>query len=152
MSLLLVRGFTLSIHSPFIQVQEVDMHNLQLAHFFKTLAIPVISKVGLAILLPQLLVNSLCPLLGFSPELTNLLDRRIHTLLLAMGILFFLIEYHIKKIASLYEHIRNDKYLVGRRLVNYEKRREQQQQQQQAQAALAAGNGAAPDAHNAEAL
>lgn len=28
-------------------------------------------------------------------------------------------EFQLKQFAKLYEHIKNDKYLVGRRLVNY---------------------------------
>lgn len=52
-------------------------------------------------------------------ETRNLLIRRIYPFLLIASGLIYLIHWHINKFFRLYEHIKNDKYLVGRRLVNY---------------------------------
>lgn len=47
------------------------------------------------------------------------IERRIYPALLVIYIITSLIAMQIMQFARLYEHIKNDKYLVGKRLVNY---------------------------------
>lgn len=86
----------------------------------KELAIPLIGIVGLILALPYASAETLLSLFGASFELHNYVIRRIHSMLFVTCLAFFLVRYQINKLTSLYEHIRNDKYLVGKRLVNYE--------------------------------
>ena len=83
------------------------------------LAIPNISLIGLILTVPYISVNTLLPLFGASFEFQNMANRRIHSMLFVLAMLFFFCKYQVNKFISFYETIRNDKYLVGRRLVNY---------------------------------
>lgn len=49
-----------------------------------------------------------------------LVERRIYPALLIITLLSTLIIMQVVQFTRLYEHIKNDKYLVGRRLVNYD--------------------------------
>jgi E3 ubiquitin-protein ligase MARCH6 len=58
-----------------------------------------------------------------SPHLRNLIARRLYPFLLLIVLVGGVIVFQIRQFRKLYEHIKNDKYLVGRRLVNYDHRR-----------------------------
>ena len=81
---------------------------------------PVILTLGLILAVPYISVNSVLPIFDISYEMQNFLNRRIHPLLLCCTAVIYLIHWQIHKFYRLYEHIKNDKYLVGRRLVNYD--------------------------------
>lgn len=49
-----------------------------------------------------------------------MVERRIYPALLIITLLSSLIIMQVVQFTRLYEHIKNDKYLVGRRLVNYD--------------------------------
>lgn len=49
-----------------------------------------------------------------------MVERRIYPALLIITVLSSLIIMQVVQFTRLYEHIKNDKYLVGRRLVNYD--------------------------------
>ncbi|XP_053571770.1 E3 ubiquitin-protein ligase MARCHF6 [Bombina bombina] len=57
-----------------------------------------------------------------TPEMQNLVQRRIYPFLLMVVILMGILSFQIRQFKRLYEHIKNDKYLVGQRLVNYERK------------------------------
>ena len=48
-----------------------------------------------------------------------MIERRIYPSLLIITIITLLIVMQVMQFARLYEHIKNDKYLVGKKLVNY---------------------------------
>ncbi|KAF7492372.1 E3 ubiquitin-protein ligase MARCH6 [Sarcoptes scabiei] len=102
------------------QVYNNGLTNINLRIILFDLAIPNISIIGLILALPYVIVNTLFPLVGASIDTQNMVNRRIHSILFIIALLFFLVKYQINKFTRFYEHIRNDKYLVGRRLVNYE--------------------------------
>uniref|UniRef100_A0A4W5LYT1 E3 ubiquitin-protein ligase MARCHF6 n=1 Tax=Hucho hucho TaxID=62062 RepID=A0A4W5LYT1_9TELE len=62
------------------------------------------------------------PLLGVTMEMQNLVQRRIYPFLLMVVMLLGILSFQIRQFKRLYEHIKNDKYLVGQRLVNYERK------------------------------
>ncbi|KAG7275044.1 hypothetical protein CRUP_001764 [Coryphaenoides rupestris] len=51
-----------------------------------------------------------------------LMQRRIYPFLLMVVSLIGILSFQIRQFKRLYEHIKNDKYLVGQRLVNYERK------------------------------
>ncbi|KAH8019966.1 hypothetical protein HPB51_023631 [Rhipicephalus microplus] len=87
------------------------------------LVVPVVVVLGLALAVPYLLATSLVPAFGSSMETQNLVLRRIYPSLLALCAFMAFMVFQVRQFCRLYEHIKNDKYLVGRRLVNYEHRR-----------------------------
>lgn len=87
------------------------------------LALPVIVWLGLTLTIPYLAVVTLSPLFGLTYESQTVILRRIYPSLLVAAGVMYLIHWQINKFIRLYEHIKNDKYLVGKRLVNYDPKR-----------------------------
>ncbi|XP_007954002.1 E3 ubiquitin-protein ligase MARCHF6 [Orycteropus afer afer] len=59
---------------------------------------------------------------GVTAEMQNLVQRRIYPFLLMVVVLMGILSFQVRQFRRLYEHIKNDKYLVGQRLVNYERK------------------------------
>lgn len=84
------------------------------------LAIPVTAGFSLALAVPYATMHSILPLIISDAKLRNVIGRMLHPCLLVVFILSCLIAFQIRQFKKLYEHIKNDKYLVGKRLVNYD--------------------------------
>uniref|UniRef100_A0A3P8X5A6 E3 ubiquitin-protein ligase MARCHF6 n=1 Tax=Cynoglossus semilaevis TaxID=244447 RepID=A0A3P8X5A6_CYNSE len=80
------------------QVYANGIRNIDLYFILRRLAAPVICVLLLSLCVPYTVSKGVTPLLGVQPEMQTL----------------------IRQFKRLYEHIKNDKYLVGQRLVNYE--------------------------------
>lgn len=89
------------------------------------LALPVVIVLGLVLALPYISVVSIAPLFGASFESQMLMLRRIYPFLLFASGIIYVCHWQFVKFSRLYEHIKNDKYLVGKRLVNYDPLRTQ---------------------------
>lgn len=103
------------------------IRDMDLKFILWDLATPVIACFGLALAIPYVTAHSLVPLLVSSPQMKNLIARRLYPFLLLIGLIGAIITFQIKQFQKLYEHIKNDKYLVGQRLVNYDHRRKKSQ-------------------------
>ncbi|XP_054164409.1 E3 ubiquitin-protein ligase MARCHF6-like isoform X2 [Oppia nitens] len=102
------------------EIYHGGLAHINLRLIMMRLAMPVIVALVLILALPYITVNSILPMFGVTFEMQNIMNRRIHPLLLLSTCIIYLIHWQIHKFYRLYEHIKNDKYLVGRRLVNYE--------------------------------
>ncbi|KAK0086976.1 hypothetical protein PV325_002067 [Microctonus aethiopoides] len=105
-------------------VREMD-----LKFIVTELAAPVICVFGLALAIPYAVAYGIIPLFVTNLQTQIFIARRLYPFLLLIISVCVLITIHIRQFKKLYEHIKNDKYLVGRRLVNYEHRKKQQQTQ-----------------------
>ncbi|GIY19999.1 e3 ubiquitin-protein ligase MARCHF6 [Caerostris darwini] len=105
------------------QVYLAGIRNINLHLIFIELALPVIITLGLSLSVPYIIACSIIPMFSSSFELQNLVLRRIYPALLVFVLCVGAIIFQIRQFCRLYEHIKNDKYLVGKRLVNYEHRR-----------------------------
>ncbi|XP_044252941.1 E3 ubiquitin-protein ligase MARCHF6 [Tribolium madens] len=101
-----------------------DMH---LSFIFRQLAAPVIISFGLALAVPYVLAYSIVPVFVSNLQMRNLVARRIYPFLLLLGVVGAVVVLQIRQFKKLYEHIKNDKYLVGQRLVNYDHRKAKSQ-------------------------
>lgn len=129
------------------QAYRDGLREMDLKFIIRELAIPVISSFGLALSIPYVIAHSIMPIF-FTNQMTRvLIARRIYPFFLIVIIVCAIIVFQIKQFKKLYIAIKNDKYLVGKRLVNYDhqrqkllnqQREQQQQQQQQAQEAVRA--------------
>lgn len=97
-----------------------DMH---LMFIVRELAAPVIISFGLSLAVPYIVAYSIVPLFVSNVQLKHYIARRIYPYLLVIGVASMIITLQIREFKKLYEHIKNDKYLVGQRLVNYDHRR-----------------------------
>lgn len=121
------------------QAYRDGLREMDLKFIIRELAIPVISTFGLALSVPYVIAHSIMPIF-FTNQMTRvLIARRIYPFFLIIIIVCAIIVFQIKQFKKLYIAIKNDKYLVGKRLVNYDHQRQkllnQQQQQQQNQQA-----------------
>ncbi|KAI1285598.1 E3 ubiquitin-protein ligase MARCHF6 [Halotydeus destructor] len=102
-----------------VEVYENGLLNMDLKLILQKFAIPAILVLGHLIAVPYVFVHTLAYWNGYSDmELATVL-RKTYPLMLFLGGGTILCRWQINKFRKLYEHIKNDKYLVGKRLVNY---------------------------------
>lgn len=99
------------------------IRGMDLGFVLRELAAPVVACFGLALAVPYATAYGIVPLVVASPHLRNLIARRLYPFLLLVTLVGGVIVLQVRQFRKLYEHIKNDKYLVGRRLVNYDHRR-----------------------------
>ncbi|XP_037237456.1 E3 ubiquitin-protein ligase MARCHF6 isoform X4 [Falco biarmicus] len=104
------------------QVYANGIRNIDLHFIIRKLAAPVISVLLLSLCVPYIIASGVVPLLGVTAEMQNLVQRRIYPFLLMVVVLMGILSFQVRQFKRLYEHIKNDKYLVGQRLVNYERK------------------------------
>ncbi|XP_044074654.1 E3 ubiquitin-protein ligase MARCHF6-like isoform X3 [Siniperca chuatsi] len=104
------------------QVYANGIRNIDLHFIVRGLAAPVICVLLLSLCVPYTVSKGITPLLGVQPEMQMLVERRIYPFLLMVVTLLAILSFQIRQFKRLYEHIKNDKYLVGQRLVNYERK------------------------------
>lgn len=103
------------------QVYANGIRNIDLFYIVRRLAAPVICVLLLSLCVPYTVSKGVTPLLAVQPRMQTLVERRIYPFLLMVVILLAILSFQIRQFKRLYEHIKNDKYLVGQRLVNYER-------------------------------
>ncbi|KAF2367689.1 Zinc finger RING-CH-type [Trinorchestia longiramus] len=94
------------------------LRNLDLKLVVVDTAFPVIVGLLVGLTLPSVIAESVAPLLVEQESLV-VVKRRIYPAMLFVGVLMLVVRMQLAQFSRLYEHIKNDKYLVGRRLVNY---------------------------------
>ncbi|XP_063768436.1 E3 ubiquitin-protein ligase MARCHF6 isoform X1 [Eleginops maclovinus] len=104
------------------QVYANGIRNIDLQFIIRKLAAPVISVLLLSLCVPYVIAAGVVPAVGVTPEMEILMQRRIYPFLLMIVSLIGILSFQIRQFKRLYEHIKNDKYLVGQRLVNYERK------------------------------
>ncbi|KAJ8922998.1 hypothetical protein NQ315_001546 [Exocentrus adspersus] len=102
------------------------IRDMNLTFIFKELAAPVIISFGLALSIPYVIAYSAVPVFVANLQMRNFIARRIYPSLLLLCVFVVLVTLQIRQFKKLYEHIKNDKYLVGQRLVNYDHRKKAQ--------------------------
>lgn len=119
------------------QAYRDGLREMDLRFIIRELATPVISCFGLALAVPYVIAHSIMPIF-FTSQITRvLIARRIYPFFLIIIIVCVIVVFQIKQFKKLYVAIKNDKYLVGKRLVNYDHQRQKLLQQQQQQEAAA---------------
>ncbi|GAB1599338.1 E3 ubiquitin-protein ligase MARCH6-like [Argonauta hians] len=102
------------------QVYNDGFRNMNVRFILFKLCAPVIASLGMALAVPYVIGKTIVPALGFNSTVQNIVLRRIYPMLLAVIVMTVVSVFQARQFKRLYEHIKNDKYLVGQRLVNYE--------------------------------
>ena len=92
---------------------------MDFAAIMKDIIVPIVTMFGLALSVPYIVTHSLMPIFVSNALVTVWIKRLIYPVLFLSVVGYILISLEIRHFKRLYEHIKNDKYLVGRRLVNY---------------------------------
>lgn len=114
------------------------LRDIDLKFIVRELCAPVIICFGLMLAIPYVIAHTIVPLFITNPTIIAYISRRIYPffLLIALGTVFLI--FQVKQFSKFYIAIKNDKYLVGQRLVNYDHRKKRAEAQAAAAAALAA--------------
>ncbi|KAJ8336978.1 hypothetical protein SKAU_G00381980 [Synaphobranchus kaupii] len=104
------------------QVYANGIRNIDLHFIIRKLAAPVMAVLLLSLCVPYVIAVGIVPIMGVTMEMQNLVHRRIYPFLLMVVALMGILSFQLRQFKRLYEHIKNDKYLVGQRLVNYERK------------------------------
>lgn len=99
------------------------IRNMDLMFILHDLAMPVTGAFGMALAMPYAIAHGIVPLIVSNAQLKNIVARHVYPCLLLAFLATAVIAFQIRQFKKLYEHIKNDKYLVGKRLVNYHHRR-----------------------------
>jgi E3 ubiquitin-protein ligase MARCH6 len=105
------------------QLYQDGLRGLNLSYLIPQLIVPAVTSLGLALAVPYVIAHGIVPLICDDFETVVFIQRRIYPSLLLIIAVFVLIILQLKQFRKLYEHIKNDRYLVGRRLVNYNHKR-----------------------------
>lgn len=111
------------------RVYNDGIREMDLKFVISELAAPVICCFGLALAIPYAVAHGIVPLVVTNLHAQIVIARRLYPVLLLVHVFCMLITFEVRQFKKLYEHIKNDKYLVGQRLVNYEHRVKTQNQQ-----------------------
>jgi len=104
------------------RLYQDGIRRMNLTFVLWQLAIPAIVSLGLALALPYIVAHSIVPFFVPNHQYRALIARRAYPSCLIFIILMVFSVWQLRQFKRLYEHIKNDKYLVGRRLVNYNHR------------------------------
>uniref|UniRef100_T1J4X4 E3 ubiquitin-protein ligase MARCHF6 n=1 Tax=Strigamia maritima TaxID=126957 RepID=T1J4X4_STRMM len=110
------------------RVYQDGIRNMRLRFIIVKLVIPVVVALGLTLAIPYAFACTIVPTFGVSFDARILVMRRIYPALLATIVFTGLCFLQMRQFWRLYEHIKNDKYLVGKRLVNYDHKARSSQQ------------------------
>uniref|UniRef100_A0A336KFC9 RING-type E3 ubiquitin transferase n=1 Tax=Culicoides sonorensis TaxID=179676 RepID=A0A336KFC9_CULSO len=105
------------------QAYRDGLRDIDLKFIIRELAAPVITVFGLCLAIPYVIAHSIMPIFFVSQHTRILIARRIYPCFLLAAIMIAIINFHIRQFKKLYVAIKNDKYLVGQRLVNYDHRK-----------------------------
>jgi len=94
--------------------------NFQLKNFIWTVVWPVVSTLTIMLTIPYIISNGVVPLLPFDDFLILRFQRRVYPLFFFGALGMFLLHVQYQQLCRLIESIKNSKYLVGQRLVNFE--------------------------------
>lgn len=100
---------------------RMPIRNIDLKFIFVRLFYPVMVCIGLTLAIPCILSRSLAPLITNDESYLILIERRIYPVSLFSFSFICLFVFQLRQFKKLYERIKNDKYLVGQRLINFER-------------------------------
>ncbi|XP_058054878.1 E3 ubiquitin-protein ligase MARCHF6 isoform X1 [Anopheles bellator] len=105
------------------QAYRDGLRDMNLRFIIRELGVPVITCFGLALAVPYVIGHSFLPLFFTNPMTRALFAREIYPFFLLVAFVIGIIVLQVRQFKNLYVAIKNDKYLVGQRLVNYDHQR-----------------------------
>ncbi|XP_062500948.1 E3 ubiquitin-protein ligase MARCHF6-like isoform X2 [Corticium candelabrum] len=102
------------------QMCHDGVQNIRLDLVIRHVAVPIISCLLLLLCVPYIIAVGLIPMIGVSDYVQNVIYRRIYPYMVVLFVFLVVVTFQFRQVGQLFRYIRNDKYLVGRQLVNYE--------------------------------
>uniref|UniRef100_A0A182PZS4 E3 ubiquitin-protein ligase MARCHF6 n=1 Tax=Anopheles farauti TaxID=69004 RepID=A0A182PZS4_9DIPT len=119
------------------QAYRDGLRDMNLHFIVRELGVPVITCFGLALAVPYVIAHSILPVFFTNPITRTLIARQIYPFFLLIAFVIGILVLQVRQFKKLYVAIKNDKYLVGQRLVNYD----HQRKKRRPSVVVAAGGG-----------
>nr|XP_039255512.1 E3 ubiquitin-protein ligase MARCHF6-like [Styela clava] len=94
--------------------------NFSLRDMYVDVIHPIMCSLLLSLTVPYVIAHSATYVLGLPHDFSNILLRRIYPCLISFFALVSFLMFEAKQFRRLCDHIKNERYLVGKRLLNYE--------------------------------
>ena len=82
--------------------------------------LPFTINIGMFMAFPYLAVSHLAPFF-VSTIVIHQIERYVYSAIISFMLLLTFVIFQTKQLRLLFEHVRDEKYLVGRRLINFER-------------------------------
>jgi len=105
----------------FDQIYQDGFRNMNVRYIYTEVVIPTVALLGMAIAVPYVTAHTILPICGTTLEEEVRFQRHIYPCLLLCIIVVTFLVWQFRQLRSLLTRIRNERYLVGQRLVNYER-------------------------------
>lgn len=96
------------------------LQNFDLKEVYSTIIHPVLCVLLLCLTIPYVLAHSVMYIFELSSATSTLLLRRIYPSIISAVALLTFLHFEAKQFRRLCDHIKNERYLVGKKLINYE--------------------------------
>lgn len=101
------------------KVFDDGIRQINLKFIFENIVKPAILIMGNAFAIPYILSKTIIPLFVKDTIAQIIICRRMHPAILIICCMVKLIILEIKKFSQFYDNLKNEKYLIGHELVNY---------------------------------
>lgn len=103
------------------RICQDGVRNINLKFMLVKLVYPITTWLGSALAIPYIISRGIFPLFTNNADFLNKVDKRIYPTTLFLTSFFIFLMFQMRQFKRIYERIRNDKYLVGQRLINFER-------------------------------
>jgi len=105
----------------FDRIYQDGFRALNVRYIYTELVVPTVTVTGLIIAIPYIVSHIFVSLIGFSKEDEVIFQRHIYPCMLLITVVVTFLVWQFRQLRNLLIRIRNERYLVGQRLVNYER-------------------------------
>ncbi|CAF1215439.1 unnamed protein product [Rotaria sordida] len=102
------------------RLYQDGLRRIDFSFLINEFLLPFTLNIGMFMAFPYLAVSHIAPTL-FNSSIVHQIERYIYSAIISLMLLLAFIIFQIKQLRLLFEHVRDEKYLVGRRLINFER-------------------------------
>jgi E3 ubiquitin-protein ligase MARCH6 len=102
------------------RLYQDGLRRIDFAYLIHEFLFPFTLNIGMFMAFPYLSVSYFGPVF-FHSTVVHQIERYIYSAIISLMLLLAFVIFQIKQLRLLFEHVRDEKYLVGRRLINFER-------------------------------
>jgi E3 ubiquitin-protein ligase MARCH6 len=102
------------------RLYQDGLRRIDFSYLIHEFLFPFTLNIGMFMAFPYLSVSYMGPIF-FQSTIVHQIERYIYSAIISLMLLLAFVIFQIKQLRLLFEHVRDEKYLVGRRLINFER-------------------------------
>ena len=102
------------------RLYQDGLRRIDFAFLIHEFLLPFTINIGMFMAFPYLTVSYVAPSF-LTSFVIHQVERYIYSTIISSMLLLAFVVFQIKQLRLLFEHVRDEKYLVGRRLINFER-------------------------------